>query len=388
MKKSRATQLATLGRDHLAYGGAVNPPVYHVSTIGFSSVSELEAASPTSEKMLYGRLGTPTSRALEAALAQLEGGERCFLTPSGLSAISAALLGVLKTGDHLLMTDSCYAPARMFCEGMLKRMGVRTTYYDPLLGEDVAALFEENTRAIYVESPGSLTFEVQDLPAIARVAKKRDILVLADNTWASPYFYRPLELGADISILAATKYIVGHSDAMLGALTVKEPLVKQLSEVIWGLGLCAGPDDVYLGLRGLRTLGVRLERHQQNALQVARWLQKRPEVARVICPALPEDSGHAVWKRDFDGTGGLFAFILRPCEREAWEKFCNELQLFALGYSFGGFESLILPAHPAKSRTATAWDEEGQLLRVHIGLEDPEDLIADLEAGFNRLQLA
>ncbi len=388
MKKRKATQLATLGRDHAAYGGAVNPPVYHVSTIGFSTVNELEAASPTSEQMLYGRLGTPTSRALESALAELEGGERCFLVPSGLSAISAALLGVLQAGDHLLMTDSCYAPARWFCDGMLKRMGISTTYYDPLLGADIAALFEENTRAVYVESPGSLTFEVQDLPVIAQVAKKKDILVVADNTWASPYFYRPLELGADVSILAATKYVVGHSDAMLGALTVREPLVKQFSEAIWGLGLCAGPDDIYLGLRGLRTLGVRLDRHQENALLVARWLQERPEVARVLCPALSGDPGHTIWKRDFDGAGGLFAFVLRPCAREAWEKFCNSLKLFALGYSFGGFESLMLPAHPAQSRTATTWDAEGQLLRVHVGLEDPEDLIADLEAGFKHLRPA
>ncbi len=386
MKTRKNTRLTCLGRDHAAYGGAVNPPVYHVSTIGFSSVEELEAATPVSDKMLYGRLGTPTSRALETALADLEGGDRCFAVPSGLSAISAALLSVLKSGDHLLMTDSCYAPARMFCDGMLQRMGITTTYYDPLLGGDIADLFQENTRAVYVESPGSLTFEVQDIPAIAEAAHKQDILVLADNTWASPYFHRPLELGADVSILAATKYIVGHSDAMLGAVTVREPLVKQFSEAIWGLGLCAGPDDMYLGLRGLRTLGVRLERHQENALRVARWLKARPEVERVLYPALLDDPGHGIWKRDFDGAGGLFAFVLKPCERKAWEYFCNGMELFALGYSFGGFESLVLPAHPAKARTATTWEEEGQLIRVHIGLEDPDDLIADLEAGFERLQ--
>jgi cystathionine beta-lyase len=384
------TRIVAAGRQPHAHDGIVNPPVYHASTVLFPSVKALEDASkpPTERKVVYGRRGTPTTWALEDAIAELEGGDSCVLCPSGLAAITTALLAILKTGDHLLMTDSTYGPTRTFCDTILKNLGIETTYYDPCIGADITRLMRENTRVVFTESPGSLTFEVQDIPAIARTAHERGALVLLDNTWASPLFFKPFEHGVDVSIQAGTKYIVGHSDVMLGAITTRSDLSRTLRGAHGTLGMHVGPDDVYLAQRGFRTLGVRLARHQETGLALAHWLQRRPEVARVLHPALPDDPGHELWQRDFLGASGLFGIVLKPTPKQAVAAMLDGLALFGMGYSWGGYESLILPADPRPIRTATRWDAEGPLLRLHAGLEDPDDLIADLEAGFVRLNAA
>jgi cysteine-S-conjugate beta-lyase len=390
------TKLVALGRDPAAHHGAVNTPVYHVSTVLHSSIASLRAAQAARERdervMVYGRTGTPTSFAFEDAVAALEGGHRCQAYPSGLSAVSAALLAFVKAGDHVLVSDSVYAPTRFFCDRALRRFGVETTYYDPLIGAGIAAQLRPNTAVVMVESPGSHTFEVQDIPAIAAAAhgpgRSTHAVVLADNTWASPLYCRPLALGADVSIQAATKYIVGHSDANLGAATATEQAWPALLRTARQMGLCAGPDDINLAQRGLRTLAVRLSRHQESALAVAAWLQTRPEVKRVLYPALPSDPGHALWRRDFTGASGLFSIELRPCSDAAVAAMVDNLELFGIGYSWGGFESLIVPYEPEKFRTATPWRGHGPLLRLHIGLEAVEDLLADLAAGFGRLNAA
>jgi len=397
------TRIVTTGRHPEDHHGAVNTPVYHASTILFPTVAALRdanAAMRHENVVYYGRRGTPTSFALEEAIADLEGGHDCRLTPSGLSAVTTALLSLLESGDHLLMTDSVYDPTRVFCDRILTRMGVETTYYDPLIGGDIAGLMKPNTRVVFVESPGSLTFEVQDIPAIATAAHKGGAKVIMDNTWATPLFFRPFEHGVDISVQAATKYIVGHSDAMLGSITANEECWQAVRTTVGLLGLCAGPDDIYLGQRGLRTLGVRLRQHQESALALAKWLQQRPEVNRVLHPALPDDPGHALWQRDFKGASGLFGMVLNPCSDAAVAAMLDNMSLFKMGFSWGGFESLILPVDPASARSATAWPpakqeanregtqddtQDGPCLRVHAGLEDVSDLIADLEAGFTQL---
>jgi cysteine-S-conjugate beta-lyase len=383
------TLLAHLGRRPEAQHGAVNPPVYHASTILSANMAEWEAKRDPKKRfdvVRYGLLGTPTTFALEEALAKIEGGHRAMLMSSGLAAITAPLQALLSAGDHLLMTDSCYGPARNFCDKLLARCGVETTFYDPLAGEGIARLMRPNTRVVYVESPGSLTFEMQDVPAIAAAAHQRGAKVLMDNTWGTPYFFPSFARGVDVSIHAATKYIVGHSDVMLGAVITTEECWLPVRTTAADLGHCAGPDDVYLALRGLRTLSVRLERQQKNALQVARWLQSRPEVSRVLYPALPEDPGHALWKRDFLGAASLFGVVLRPAPQQAVYAMIDALDLFGIGASWGGFESLIQPTRPEHIRTATRWQAEGPCLRLHIGLEDPEDLIADLAQAFERLR--
>ena len=332
----------------------------------------------------YGRRGTPTSEALATALREIEG-SACAgvaLLPSGLAAISAALLAVLRSGDHLLVTDSVYGPTRKFCDSVLVRFGVTTTYYDPLIGGGIAKLMQANTRAIFTESPGSLSFEIQDVPAIAAAAHARGALVLMDNTWASPLYFRALEKGVDLSIQSGTKYIGGHSDVMLGTVSANEATWPQLSDMVFGSGLCVGPDDMFLGLRGLRTMGVRLARHQQSGLAIARWLQTRPEVLRVEHPALPSHPGHAIWKRDFTGACGLFSVVLKPARQEAVFALLNALHLYGMGASWGGYESLAIPFDCTAVRTATKWAPGGPTIRLHIGLEDVGDLIADLERGF------
>lgn len=297
----------------------------------------------------------------------------------------AALLSFLQQGDHLLMVDSAYGPTRATCNGLLKRFGVETTYYEPGIGAGIAELIRENTRIVFTESPGSLTFEVQDIPAIAAAAHARGAVVLMDNSWASPLFFDPFAHGVDVSIQAATKYIVGHSDAMLGVITASEQYYERVKQTAGGLGAAPGPDDVYLGLRGLRTIGVRLRQHHQNGLALANWLKDRPEVSRILHPALPGDPGHELWKRDFSGASGLFGLVLEPCSPKALAAMLDGLDLFGMGYSWGGYESLILPTYPEKLRTAHAWNEPGPTLRIHAGLEDVDDLISDLEAGFVRL---
>ena len=375
-----ATQLVTGGRENVAHG-FVNPPVHHVSTVLYPTAEDFLARRA---RYLYGRRGTPTSEALETALRELEGADCAgvALLPSGLAAISTALLTVLNAGDHLLVTDSVYEPTRKFCDGVLKRYGITTTYYDPLIGADIAALIAPNTRAVFVEAPGSLTFEVQDVPAIAAAAHARGAVVLMDNTWASPLFFLAFAKGVDLSIQAATKYIGGHSDVMLGTVSANANIWPRLSETVHLLGLCAGPDDIYLALRGLRTLGVRLAQHQQAGLKIARWLAQRPEIARVLHPALEGCPGHAIWQRDFSGATGLFSIVFKPVEKHAVYAFLDGLKLFGIGASWGGFESLAIPFDCAAIRTATHWAPGGPTVRFHIGLEDVDDLIGDLERGF------
>lgn len=386
------TRIVRAGRDPAAYQGAVNPPVYHVSTVTYPSLAAMHEAHLARERdeqvMVYGRTGTPTSFALETALAEIEGGYRCVTFPSGLAAISTTLLAFLKTGDHLLMVDSVYGPSRAFCNGMLKRMGIETSYYDPTIGAGIKALLRPNTAVVFVESPGSLTFEMQDIPGISAVAHAAGATVIMDNTWASPLYFKAFEHGVDVSIQAATKYVVGHSDAMLGSATATEAAWPKLRAGVRQMGQSAGPDDLYLAQRGLRTLAVRLERHHASGLAIADWLRSRPEVARVLHPGLPGDPGHQLWRRNYLGASGLFSFELKPCSIDQVAAMLDHLELFGLGYSWGGYESLAIHAEPAKLRTATRWDSQGQLIRLHIGLEGVDDLKADLTAGFERLRRA
>jgi len=368
--------------------GAVNPPVYRASTILFPTVAEWEASRKHEHRfdvVRYGQLGTPTTFALEEAIAALEGGYRAMLLPSGLAAATTALLALLKSGDHLLMTDSAYAPTRHFAKNILTRYGIETTFYDPCVGASIAELMRPETRVVFLESPGSVTFEVQDIPAIVQAAHAHGALAVIDNTWATPYFLPAMQLGVDVSIIAATKYIGGHADVMLGTITTTEPLYDRVRSMVAELGYCVSPDDAFLALRGLRTLGLRLERHQQSTTRVAEWLQSRPEVKRVLYPALPSDPGHAIWKRDFTGASGLFAIVLNPVRKASVDALLNSLELFGMGASFGGFESLAIPMDPTRWRSVTTWPADGPLVRIHVGLEDPEDLIADLERGLGRL---
>jgi len=371
--------------------GAVNPPVFHASTILSETVEEFRRRRQ--DWMLeqpgtyYGRFGTPTIEALQEAIAALEGGHRSVVYPSGLAACAGALLAFLSAGDHLLMSDTVYGPTRNFANGFLKRFGVATTYFDPLAGRAIESLIRPETRVVYLESPGSLTFEVQDVPAIAETARRRGITVIADNTWGTPLYFKPFAHGVDVSVQAATKYIVGHSDAMLGAITCTKEAWPRLRRSTHELGQTAGPDDVYLGQRGLRTLAVRLKQHWKAGVALAEWIARQPEVERVLHPALPGDPGYAIWKRDFTGACGLFGVVLKEGITEgALGAMIDGLELYGIGSSWGGFESLIVPFDPRETRTATQWPHKGPCFRIHAGLENVEDLIADLEGGFKRLR--
>ena len=396
MSKTRrrvGTTLGHAGRDPAKNFGIVNPPVYHASTIIFPTLDVLletrrDRASGAYEGITYGREGTPTTRAFEEAITALEGGYRAVTFPCGLAAIATSLMAFLKAGDHLLMPDQLYGPARAFCDEVLTKFGVEVTYYDGTIGAGIAALMKKKTSVVYLELPGSLTFEMQDVPAIARVAKSNGAMVLMDNTWASPIFFSPLQHGVDVSIHAATKYISGHSDLMLGVATCNANAILPVKKLSSTAGYCAGPDDVYMALRGLRTLGLRMQQHQESALVVARWLQKRPEVHRVMYPALPDDPGHEIWKRDYRGASALFGFSLKPVSDKAFAAFLDHMELIKLGYSWGGFESLMVPTYPSTLRSSTRWDAAGPSIRIHIGLEDTDDLIDDLERGLARLRNA
>lgn len=390
---STATILAHAGRDPENNHGIVNPPVYHCSTVLFPTVNTLletrrDRASGAFEGFTYGREGTPTTRALEDAVVALEGGYRAVTTSCGLGAISASLLGFLKAGDHLLIVDSVYGPARYFAENILAKFGVDVEFFDPLVGEAITTLFKPETRVVYMESPCSLTFEVMDVPAIVAACRARDIVTVMDNTWASPIGFKPLSHGVNVSIHAATKYISGHSDLMLGIATCDEAHFIPVKQTASAAGYCGGPDDIYMALRGLRTLGLRMARHQESALTIARWLQSRPEVERVMYPALESDPGHALWKRDFLGASGLFGIALKPCSDAALAAMLDHMSLFKLGYSWGGFESLVVPTYPTTLRSARPWAGTGPTLRIHVGIEDPADLMADLDSGFERLNKA
>ena len=390
MKKD--TRVIRAGHSRKRNAGVVNTPVYHASTVVFDSVAQLKDVGPRALKgekaLFYGRLGTPTHWTLEEAVTELAGGADTILTPSGVAACALAILGCVKSGDHVLVSDSAYEPTRKLCDGLLKDFGVATDYYDPRIGAGIAAVMRPETRLVFCESPGSHTFEVQDIPAISRVAHAHGARVAVDNTWASPVFCRPLALGADISIEAGTKYLCGHSDAVIGAVTATADALPGLRRAVLALGYAVGPDDVYLTTRGLRTLSVRLARHQENAMKVALWLKDRPEVSRVLYPALPGDPGHVLWRRDFQGASGLMGIVLRRTSPDAVAAMIDGMDLFALGFSWGGFESLIAPSAPKTLRTAVPWAEAEPGLRLHIGLEDPADLIGDLERGFARLTAA
>ena len=378
-----ATKIVTAGRNSALTGPVVNVPIWRASTHLYDNVAALEAgkSSNADGRFFYGRRGSPTQWSLAEALTEMEpGAHGTMLYPSGVAAIACALLSVLKAGDVLLMTDNAYDPSRSLADGFLKRFGVETRYFDPLT-TDYDTLFCDRTKAILLESPGSLTFEVQDIPAICAAAKKRDVVTLLDNTWATSYFHTALDKGIDMAILSCTKYIVGHSDVMMGSVTTHAKYWTRLRQTAQQLGQTVSPDDAYLASRGLRTLSVRMKAHAASALQIAKWLQTQPDVAAVYHPALPECPGHAIWKRDFTGASGLFSFIHKG-DAATGAAFVDALDLFGIGYSWGGFESLALPVQPEKYRSAVAWEKDGTLIRLQIGLEDTDDLIADLSQAF------
>jgi cystathionine beta-lyase len=386
MKKD--TLLTHVGRDPARYEGMVNTPVYRTSTVIFPDLAAYETRPPEGSKVVrYGRYGTPTAFALEEAVAGMEGGFRAVAVPSGLAAITAALSAFAKHGDHVLVSDSVYAPTRAFCDRQLAPNGVEIEYYDPLVGADIEKLMKPSTRVVFCEAPGSLTFEMQDIPAIAEAAHRHDAVVLADNTWGTPYFFRSFERGVDVSIHAATKYISGHSDVMLGLIVANERCWLPVRRTVIDYGYSASPDDCYLALRGFRTIGVRMKRQMESALTVARWLTQQRHVRRVIYPALESDPGHAIWRRDFEGAASLFACVLEPVNAAALGAFVDGLALFGIGSSWGGFESLITVVHTEHCRTATRWNPGGPAVRLHIGLEDPDDLIADLAQALRALDL-
>jgi cystathionine beta-lyase len=381
-----ATAATHLGRNPGAFLGAINTPVFRASTIAFANVAELERAERGQyEGIGYGLHGLPTVTDLQRALAELEGGAAAFAVPSGLTATTLPLLALCKAGDHVLMTDSVYFPTRRFCATTLARFGIDVEFYDPLIGAGIESLMRATTRVVFVESPGSLTFDVQDIPAIARVAHAHGAWVIADNTWATPLFFRAFDHGADVSVHAVTKYIGGHSDVLLGAIICNEATRGAMHRQWTDLGVTASSDDCFLALRGLRTLPTRLARHQQSALAIAAWLAARDDVAEVLYPALPGARGHALWKRDFTGAGGLFGVVLKPVPKARVDALLDALELFALGWSWGGFESLAIPVRHERARALSKFDVAGPMLRLSIGLEDPGDLIADLDQAFAHL---
>jgi cystathionine beta-lyase len=379
------SRLAHLGRDAEASQGFVNVPPFRGSTVLFPDVATLKSRK---QRFAYGTHGTPTTEALGEAWTAISGAAGTALVPSGLAAIVVSLMTALSAGDHLLMTDSAYQPARLFCDATLRRMGVETTYYDPLVGAGIAALMRANTKAVFVESPGSQSLEVQDVPAIAAAAHARGACVVADNTWATPLFFSPHAHGVDLAVEAGTKYLSGHSDLLLGLVSANAEWFPRLRGTVDMMAIPPGPGDVFLALRGLRTMELRLREAERQALALALWLAGRPEVMRVIHPALADHPGHALWKRDFAGSSGLFSVVLQPTSERAVAAMLDGLELFGMGYSWGGYESLVIPFDCAKYRTATRWAPGGPTLRFSVGLEDIEDLEEDLDRGFARLRAA
>ena len=384
-KVSAETLLTHGGRHPEQVFGYVNTPVFRGSTVLFKTIDDLDNHA---HPYRYGRTGNPSSHAVETLISELEGAAGTVLAPSGLAAITTALLSVLSAGDELLVTDSVYEPTRLFCSETLQRFGISARYYDPRDVGALSAQITDKTRAIFVESPGSLTFEVQDLPAIAALAKEREIAIIVDNSWATPLYYQPLRLGADIVVHAGTKMFVGHSDAMFGTISANATWWPKVSRTHRLAGICASPDDSFLAARGLRTLAIRMREHEQRALELAQWFQSQPVVRQVFHPALQDHPDHAVWKRDFTGSGSLFSVLLEPAPREAVAEMVNNFELFGMGYSWGGYESLCLPIHPERIRTAVEWNARGDMFRIHVGFEAIEDLKSDMQAGLDRYRKA
>ena len=385
LEMKKETKLINAGRKSQWTRGVVNPPVERASTVVFNSVKEMKhaTANKTNQVLFYGRRGTSTSFAFSDAMTELEGGAGCAIYPSGTAAITNAILAFVKTGDHILMVDSTYEPTRDYCDKILAKLGIETTYYDPLIGSGIEALIKANTRVVFLESPGSVTMEVQDVPAIAEVAHRHNCIVMLDNTWSAGVNFQPFDYGVDVSIQAATKYIVGHSDVMLGTATANAEHWPQLRESSYIMGQCTSPDDLYLAMRGIRTLSVRLQQHQASALKIAHWLSTRPEVETILHPALPSCPGHEAFKRDFTGSNGLFSFVLNKGNQAALTAFLDSMEHFKMGYSWGGFESLVLGISKVNNmRTATTWPYQFPLIRLHVGLENVDDLIDDLAQGF------
>ena len=381
-KHKPATRAVHLGRNPRKFLGAVNTPVFRATTMLFPTVADLEQAALGQYAGIgYGLHGLPTVTDLQASVAAIEGAHAALAVPSGLTATTLPLLALLCAGDHVLVTDAVYGPTRRFCNNHLTRLGIEVSYYDPLLGAAIEREFRPNTRVVFTESPGSLTFCVQDIPAIAEVAHRRGALVITDNSWATPFGFRSFDHGVDVSVHAATKYIGGHSDVLLGLILANAATFPALHRLWTDMGVTASPDDCFLALRGLRTLPLRLARHVASATTIATWLQTRPEVREVIYPALPGSRGHELWKRDFCGASGLFGVVLQPVAKERVDAMLDGMRLFGMGWSWGGFESLMIPVYPERVQTATPWDPGGPCLRLAIGLEDPEDLIADLDGG-------
>ena len=395
----KAADILAAGRGIERRIDVVNPPVVRASTVLFDSIEAAFAEGPPAtvgekHRATYGTSGTQTTFALMDALAELEGKPhacRAALMPSGLSAISTALLSFTQPGDHVLMSDSVYGPARVFANTMLARFGVRTTFFDPEITPDgtggLAEHLRPETRVIYLESPGSYTFELQDVPGICALARSRGILTMLDNTYASPCLARPFDWGVDMTLLALTKYWAGHADVLMGAVVIREEHFARLWAAVKQTGLCVGGDDAWLVLRGMRTLEVRMRRHEQTGLAVAQWLQQRPEIRRVLHPGLPAHPRHDIFRRDFQGSCGLLSFELQPVSQQQVAALCNGRRHFSIGYSWGGFESLIMPAVLGSSRTVNRW-QGGPLIRIHCGLEDAQDLIADLEEGLRAMNAA
>ncbi len=398
MKKNlrEATKIVHAGRNPEKQGWMVNPPIYQTSTIVFPKLKDLIYAERGYSdndlvkpyELKYGRYGTQTNFALEQAIAEIEGGYNSFITSSGAAAINTALIAFLKQGDHVLVVDSVYSPTRGFSDKFLKKFGIETTYYDPAIGSKIEDLIQKNTKVIFMESPGSLTFEVQDVSAICKVAQKKNIITIVDNSWASGIYFKPLEHGADISVTAVTKYLNGHSDVMMGAITIQKKHFKIMYEAFRYMACSAAPFSAYMAQRGLRTVKIRMDHCFKSALELAKWVEQRDEVEKVFYPALESDSNHALWKRDFTGAAGLFSVVLKKkYSNEALARMVDDLEFYGMGYSWGGYESLILPFNVNSIRTATKWAYgDKTCLRINVGLEDVEDLKDDLKAGFERLE--
>ena len=387
-KYKNDTKIILAGKDRNNKTAFVNSPIYKGSTVLFKDVEEMKKSikNKNSQILSYGRFGSPTTFEFERAIAKIDEGYSAVATSSGTAAIVASLLAVLKTGDHILMTDSAYGVSRNLAKGLLNNMGITTTFYKPNIGKEITNLIQKNTKVLFMESPGSLTFEIQDIPMLVELAKKNKLITVLDNTWATSLFFKPFYNGIDISIQSATKYIVGHSDAMLGIISTNKKYTKCVRESAHNMGSCPGPEDVYLGIRGLKTLSIRLQKHQENAFKVIEWLRVQQEVDKILYPALPDNFGHKIWKRDFLGASGLFGITLKNTKKSLVNKMLNNLKLFNMGYSWGGYESLILPIEPEKLRDTYKWKNDCGTLRIHVGLEDPADLINDLKDNFKILK--